>query len=193
MLCRWAEVSPSGGVKEKQIVERAASKPNNVDGAISLPGNICGNDHRFLLLVVLGEPEPGLHRRRVHVVEPSSRTFNSISNPLPIDPTILFTLSQDASFNLTGSATIMNSPCISSLTLSGRAIGGAFSVADAGNEAVITALPGVNSLNFSYNSKSTVEQDLRPTRQIGQSRVTGGTTERGVTNDCHRRQRQLLL
>ena len=84
-----------------------------------------------------------------------SGTFNSTSNPLPIDPTILFTLSQDASFNLTGSATIMNSPCISSLTLSGRAIGGAFSLADAGNEAVITALPGVNSLNFSYSFKPT--------------------------------------
>ena len=32
-------------------------KPNNVDEAISLPGNICGDDHGFLLLVVLGEPD----------------------------------------------------------------------------------------------------------------------------------------
>ena len=82
-----------------------------------------------------------------------SGTFNSTSKPLSIAPTILFTLSQDANFNLTGSATIMNSPCISSLTLSGQAIGGAFSLADSGNEIVIIALPDVNSLNFGYTIK----------------------------------------
>jgi hypothetical protein len=82
-----------------------------------------------------------------------SGTFNSTSKPLSIAPTILFTLSQDARFNLTGSATIMNSPCISSLTLSGQAIGGAFSLADSGNEADIIALPDVGNLNFGYTFK----------------------------------------
>ena len=80
-----------------------------------------------------------------------SGTFNSSSNPLAIAPTILITLTQDNSFNLTGTATIMNSPCISSLTLSGRAIGEAFSLTDSANEAVLTALPSGNSFNFSYN------------------------------------------
>ncbi len=84
-----------------------------------------------------------------------SGTFNSTSNPLPITPTILITLAQDASFNLTGKATIMNSPCISSLTLSGQAIGDAFSLTDAASKALIIALPTGNSFTFSYNFQPT--------------------------------------
>ena len=80
-----------------------------------------------------------------------SGTFNSTSNPLPITPTILITLAQDASFNLTGKATIMNSPCISSLTLSGQAIGEAFRLTDAASKASIVALPTGNRFTFSYN------------------------------------------
>ena len=81
----------------------------------------------------------------------NSGTFNSTSNPFPIAPSILFTLSQDASFHVTGSATIMNSPCLSSLTLSGQAIGGALSLTDAANEAVIIAVPDMSNLNFRYS------------------------------------------
>jgi hypothetical protein len=81
----------------------------------------------------------------------NSGTFNSTSNPLPIAPSILFTLSQDASFHVTGSATIMNLPCISSLTVSGQAIGGALSLTDAANEAVIIAVPDSSNLNFRYS------------------------------------------
>jgi hypothetical protein len=80
-----------------------------------------------------------------------SGTFNSTSNPLAIAPTILITLAQDTSFHLTGTATIMNSPCISFLTLSGQAIGEAFSLTDPANEAVLTAVPSGNGFNFSYN------------------------------------------
>jgi hypothetical protein len=81
----------------------------------------------------------------------NSGTFNSTSNPLSIAPSILFTLSQDASFHVTGSATIMNLPCISSLTVSGQAIGGALSLTDAANEAVIIAVPDSSNLNFRYS------------------------------------------
>ena len=79
-----------------------------------------------------------------------SGTFNSTSNPLLIAPTILITLAQDASFHLTGTATITDSPCIGSLTLSGQAIGEAFSLTDAASEGVIIALPTGNSFAFSY-------------------------------------------
>ena len=89
-----------------------------------------------------------------------SGTFNSTSNPLSIPPTILMTLAQDASLNLSGEATIMSSPCISSLTLSGQAIGGAFSLTDAASKAHIIAVPGANgnSFTFSYNFESTAPQ-----------------------------------
>lgn len=86
-----------------------------------------------------------------------SGTFNSTSNPLLIAPTIAIELGQDASSpgssNVTGTATIMHSPCIGSLTLSGLAIGDAFSLTDATNKVSILALPTLptgNSFNFSY-------------------------------------------
>lgn len=82
-----------------------------------------------------------------------SGTFNSTSHPLSIAPTILITLTQDSSFNLAGKATIMSSPCISSLNLSGQAIGEAFSLTDAASKAHIIALPngsGNNGFIFSY-------------------------------------------
>jgi hypothetical protein len=80
-----------------------------------------------------------------------SGTFNSTSNPLPVAPSISITLAQDASFNLSGTATVTNSPCISSLTLSGQAIGEAFSLTDAASKAVIIALPTGDNFTFSYN------------------------------------------
>ena len=80
-----------------------------------------------------------------------SGTFNSMSNPLPVAPSISITLAQDASFNLTGTATITSSPCISSLTLSGQAIGEAFILTDAASKAVIIALPTGNNFTFIYN------------------------------------------
>ncbi len=77
--------------------------------------------------------------------------FNSTANPLPIAPTILITLAQDGSFNLTGTATIMSSPCISSLTLSGQAIGQALSLTDTAKKAHITAVPTGSNFTFIYN------------------------------------------
>ena len=82
-------------------------------------------------------------------------TFNSTPNPLPIAPTILIALTQDASFHLSGTATILNSLCISSLALSGQAIGEAFSLTDAANKAHIIALPTGNSFTFSYKFEPT--------------------------------------
>jgi DNA-binding winged helix-turn-helix (wHTH) protein len=68
MLCRCAKFRSRAAPTKKQTVERAASKKKRererslfateqYGWAIYLPGNICGNDHGFLLLVVLGEPD----------------------------------------------------------------------------------------------------------------------------------------
>ena len=91
-----------------------------------------------------------------------SGTFNSTSNPLLIAPTIAIELGQAASSpgssTVTGAATIMHSPCISSLTLSGLAIGDAFSLTDAASKVSILALPTLpvgNSFTFSYKFEST--------------------------------------
>jgi hypothetical protein len=99
-------------------------------------------------------PPPGVYNY--------SGTFNSTSNPLLIGPTISIELGQDASSyissNLTGRATIMNSPCIGSLTLSGQAIGDAFSLTDTASKASIIALPTLptgDSFTFSYRFETT--------------------------------------
>lgn len=77
-------------------------------------------------------------------------TFNSTSDPLTIAPGISLSLTQDASMNLTGMATITSSPCISSLNFSGQAIGGAFTLTDTTNKVSIIALPTGSNFNFSY-------------------------------------------
>lgn len=77
-------------------------------------------------------------------------TFNSTSHPLTIPPSISISLTQDPSFNLTGTATITNSPCIAALTLTGQAIGQAFILIDAANKAQIIALPNGSNPNFNY-------------------------------------------
>jgi len=87
-----------------------------------------------------------------------SGTFNSTAKPLLIAPTIVMNLGEGASSDLTGNATVTNSPCISSLSLSGQAIGAAFSLSDPANKASLIVLPvslGSNNFNFSYKFDST--------------------------------------
>jgi hypothetical protein len=76
--------------------------------------------------------------------------FNSTSNPLLIAPTISMPLAEGRDFVLTATATMMNWPCISSVTLSGHAIGGAFSLSDTASEIHIIAVPTGNNFAFSY-------------------------------------------
>ena len=83
-----------------------------------------------------------------------SGTFNSTANPLPIAPTILISLTQDATVNLTGTGMIANSPCFGSLTFSGQAIGGAFSLTDTTNMVHLTVVPTGSNFSFSYTSDS---------------------------------------
>jgi hypothetical protein len=82
-------------------------------------------------------------------------TFNSTSHPLTIPPSITLAIAQDAAFHLTGTANILSSPCVSSLTVTGQAIGQAFTLNDAVNQATIIALPTGGTYSFSYNFKST--------------------------------------
>ena len=82
-----------------------------------------------------------------------SGTFNSTVSPLAIAPTISIELGKDAASSLTGGAIILNSPCVSGLTLSGHAIGDALRLSDANSKVSIIALPslpGATNFNFSY-------------------------------------------
>ena len=80
-------------------------------------------------------------------------TFNSTPNPLPIAPTILIKLTElfDLGFHVTGTATILNSPCVSTLTLKGEEVGDAIKLTDEAAKAHILILPGSTNFNFSYS------------------------------------------
>lgn len=150
------ESSPAG-----PITPRGTVKGENVSIVISLPGS-AGADTVTLVGTAAGTNLSGTYTDSLgdsglwtaFASGPLSGTFtgtfNSISNPLTITPDISLALTQDASLNLTGSATITSSPCISSLNFSGQAIGGAFTLTDAANKVSIIALPTGSSFNFSY-------------------------------------------
>ncbi|HEY2819657.1 MAG TPA: hypothetical protein VGJ06_01345 [Candidatus Acidoferrum sp.] len=80
-------------------------------------------------------------------------TFNSTANPMMIPANISMSLTQDVTFKLTGTATITHSPCISSLTLAGSPIGGAFTLKDTTNQASIVAIPNSNGINVDFSYK----------------------------------------
>lgn len=83
-------------------------------------------------------------------------TFNSTPNPLSIPPTILIKLSElhDAAFHVAGMATIVNLPCISSLTLTGAEVGDALKLTDESAKAHFLILPGSTNFLFSYSFDS---------------------------------------
>lgn len=83
-------------------------------------------------------------------------TFNSTPHPLSIAPTILINLTElhDADFHVTGTATIMNSPCISSLTLTGAEVGDALKLTDESAKVHFLIVPGSTNFLFSYSFDS---------------------------------------
>jgi hypothetical protein len=62
-------------------------------------------------------------------------------------------LVQDYAFDLIGTATITSFPCISSLNLSGKSIGGAFTLTDSASKALIIAVPDSNGVRFNFSYK----------------------------------------
>jgi len=144
-------ITPSGTVSGKSVTMMISFPSTAGADTVTMVGTATGTNLAGTYTDGLGDAGTWSASAANSLSGNYSGTFNSTSNPLLIAPTILIALGQDASFNLTGTATIMGSPCISSLTLSGQAIGGAFSLTDAASKAVIIALPTGNNFAFSYN------------------------------------------
>jgi hypothetical protein len=69
-------------------------------------------------------------------------SVNSTPNPSPTAPALSVLLTEDQSLNLSGSASVSNSLCFTSLDFSqGSVIGGAFTVTDTTKDVVIGAVP----------------------------------------------------
>jgi hypothetical protein len=161
-------IAPSGTISGTNVTMVISFPSTAGTDTVTMAGSATGTSLAGTYSDSLGDSGTWTASTAIHPV-PSppgvydySGTFNSTSNPLLIAPTIAIELGQDASSpgssNVTGMATIMHSPCISSLTLSGLAIGDAFSLKDAASKASILALPTLpagNSFNFSYKFEPT--------------------------------------
>jgi hypothetical protein len=71
-----------------------------------------------------------------------SGTINSTLSPSPIPVGVSLSVTQDASYNLTASATFSNSPCFTSLSFSGHVVGGAFYMTDSTSSIVVYGIGG---------------------------------------------------
>ena len=161
-------IVPSGTVSGTNVTIVISSPTTTATDTVTMIGSATGTSLAGTYTDTLGDSGTWTASTAIHPFGPPpsvydySGTFNSTSHPLLITSTIFIELGQDASSptssNLTGGATIMNSPCISSLTLSGHAIGDAFSLTDAASKASIIALPTLpigNSFTFSYKFEPT--------------------------------------
>ena len=81
-----------------------------------------------------------------------SGTINSTLNPLTISPTLTVVTVEGQNSALTGTATVQNWTCFTSLNFStGLTIGGAFTLSDATNDVVLVAVPsGATTFNIAY-------------------------------------------
>jgi len=144
-------ITPSGTVSGADLRIVISVPTTSVVDTVTMTGTATGTNLAGTYADSLGDTGTWTASASGSLSGNYSGTFNSTSNPLLIAPTILMTLAQDASFHLTGTAMIMSSPCISSLALSGQAIGGAFSLTDAASKAHIIALPTNSGFSFRYN------------------------------------------
>src|ERR1700730_18285957 len=161
-------IVPSGTVSGTNVTIVISFPTTTVTDTVTMIASATGTSLAGTYPDTLGDSGTWTASTAIHPFGPPpsvydySGTFNSTSHPLLITSTIFIELGQDASSptssNLTGGATIMNSPCISSLNLSGHAIGDAFSLTDAASKASIIALPTLpigNSFTFSYKFEPT--------------------------------------
>jgi hypothetical protein len=157
-------ISPSGTVSGTNVTIVISFPTTTGTDTVTMVGSATGTRLAGTYTDSLGDSGTWIASTAIHPFGPPpgvyhySGTFNSTSDPLLIAPTIFIELGQDASSNLTGGATVMHSPCISSLTLSGQATGDAFSLTDATSKASIIALPNLptgNTFNFSYKFEPT--------------------------------------
>ena len=148
-------ITPSGMVSGASVTIVISVPTTAIADTVTMTGTATGTNLAGTYTDSLGDAGTWTASAASSLSGNYNGTFNSTPNPLPIAPTVLLTLTQDSSFDLSGTAMIMSSPCISSLALSGQAIGGAFSLTDAASKAHIIALPTDSAFTFSYNFEPT--------------------------------------
>lgn len=160
-------ITPSGTVSGANVTVTISFPSTAGTDTVTMTGIATGSSLAGSYTDSLGDAGTWTASTAIHLFAPGagysySGTFNSTAHPLQIAPTIsIELLGHDSSSDPTGTATIMNSPCISSLSLSGQAIGDALRETDAESKALILALPTQptlptgNSFTFSYRFEPT--------------------------------------
>jgi hypothetical protein len=163
-----ASITPSGTISGKDVTI-AISFPATVGtDTVTMAGSATGTSLAGTFSDSLGDSGTWTASTAIRPI-PSfpavydyTGTFNSASDPLVISPTIHLELGRETNVNsnfvVQARATILNSLCISSLALSGQAIGDALTLTDTASKASIIALPilpAANSFTFNYSFEST--------------------------------------
>jgi hypothetical protein len=148
-------ITPSGMVSGANVTIVISVPTTAMANTVTMTGTATGTNLAGTYIDGLGDAGTWTASAASSLSGSYSGTFNSAPDPPPIAPTILITLTQDSSFNLIGTAAIMSSPCIGSLSLSGQAIGGAFRLTDTAHKERILVLPAGNSFTFSYKFEPT--------------------------------------
>jgi hypothetical protein len=155
-------ITPAGTVNGANVAMTITFPTTAGSETVTMTGTAKGTDLAGVYTDSMGDAGTWVASVAIHPFGPPpsvydySGTFNSTANPLLIAPTISMELGQDGNSHLLGRATILNSPCISSLVLSGAAIGDAFIVTDSQSKGRIMVLPSEptlptgRSFNFSY-------------------------------------------
>jgi hypothetical protein len=164
-------ITPSGMISASKVTMTISFPTTAGSDTVNMVGTVTGTNLAGTYTDSLGDAGTWAASVAIHpFASPPSvynygGTFNSTSHPLLIAPTISVQLGEDVTSDdrskLSGSATILNSPCISALAFSGQAIGDAFSLTDTASKAHVLALPTHptvptdNSFIFSYSFEST--------------------------------------
>lgn len=149
-----APITPSGTVDGQNLTITVSVPGSAGADTLTLVGTVSGTNISGTYTDTLGDTGTWIAAKTATFSGSFTGTFNSSSHPLTIAPSITLTITQDATFHLTATATVLNSPCVQSLTFTGQAIGQAFTLNDATNQAAIIALPSGDAYSFSYNFKS---------------------------------------
>ena len=117
-------------------------------GTVSADGNSMSGTYTDSSTGSAGATGPGTWtaQKKTPVPGTYSGSFNSTLNPSPISFTVTGSITQAADLSVTGSATISNSACFTTLNFGqgSRAIGGAFSLVDSTNGVTIEVYPNEN-------------------------------------------------
>jgi hypothetical protein len=115
-------------------------------GTVSADGSSMSGTYTDSSPVGATGPGTWVAQKRSAVTGTYSGSFNSALNPSPIPFTVTGSITQAADYSVTGSATISNSTCFTTLAFGqgSRAIGGAFSLVDSTSGVTIEVYPNEN-------------------------------------------------